>query len=184
MARVLYRIGQFWQGLAATVAPAEMRRVAEALPSRAMPLFTQMPVDAQRHSLNVLASVQAAGCVHPDLAVAALLHDCGKVAAAQGGVRLGLWLRGPLVLLDAFAPKLAARWASPDPATGWRYALYVHQEHATIGARWAAEAGCSALSCWLIAHHQTSPAMMEGRGDEPDKRHELLAVLQAADEGN
>lgn len=184
MGRVLYRIGQFWQGLAATVPPAELRRVAETLPAAAMPLFTQMPVDAQRHSLNVLASVQAAGYDHRDLAVAALLHDCGKVAAAQGGVRLGLWLRGPLVLLEAFAPKLAARWASPDPAHGWRYALYVQQQHAMIGAQWAARAGCSALSCWLIAQHQTPLQIVEDSRNEPDARHELLTVLQAADEAN
>jgi hypothetical protein len=131
--------------------------------------------------LNVLASVRAAGHNHPDLAVAALLHDCGKVAAAQGGVRLGLWLRGPLVVLDALLPKQVAAWASPDPSRGWRYALFVQAEHAAIGAAWAAEAGCSDLSCWLIAHHQT-PLSALGVGDHTARG--LLAILQQADEGN
>ena len=61
MARIFYRIGQFWQGFAAEVSPAERQRVAMLLPPRALSLFTQMPRDAQRHSLNVLVSVWAAG---------------------------------------------------------------------------------------------------------------------------
>lgn len=158
--------------------------MAKTLPAAAIPLFTHMPVDAQRHSLNVWANVQAAGETHPDLAVAALLHDCGKVAAAHGGVVLGLWLRGPLVLLEALLPQMAARWASPDPAQRWRYALYVQREHPAIGAAWASKAGCSALSCWLIAHHQTPVATLAGRAGVSDEARRLLAVLQQADDGN
>lgn len=180
--RVGYRVGQFWQGLWARVTPEERQQVALALPAKAVPLFEQMPVDAQRHSLNVLRSVREAGFNDPELAVAALLHDCGKVAAAQSGVTLGLWLRGPLVLLDAFLPSLAEKWASPDSAHGWRYALYVHREHPAIGARWAAAAGCNALSCWLIAHHQTPPDML-GNGVE-ERARTLLIALQQADAGN
>lgn len=182
MTRVLYRVRQFWRGLRATVTPADQQRVARALPPAASPLFTQMPVDAQRHSLNVLDSLGDAG-KQPDLAVAALLHDCGKVA-------LGLWLRGPLVLLEMFLPQLTARWAMSPPLTGiaggakllqgWRYALYVQREHPAIGATWAAEAGCSPLSCWLIAHHQTPFAETVGS----DEARKLLMALQRADEDN
>lgn len=179
--RSFYRIGQFWRGLRATITPQDRQRVAMVLPTTALPLFTQMPIDAQSHSLNVLQSVWAAGNHHPDLAVAALLHDCGKVAAAQGGVHLNLWLRGPLVLLDALFPGLSAVWAAPDARQGWRYALYVQHEHPAIGAAWAAQAGCSALSCWLIAHHQTPLAEVATASDEA---RALLAALQRADEDN
>jgi len=143
------------------------------------------------------------------LAVAALLHDCGKEAAAKYGVTLGLWLRGPLVLLDRWFPRLAVRWALSDAAfhtgsdfgatansnlaaphlvrmavRGWRYALYVQHEHAEIGAQWAKQAGCSPLSCWLIAHHQSRLSTFEDEaalGGEPSR---LLAILQHADDGN
>lgn len=185
MARLSYRISQFWQGLRATVGPEDLARVATLLPPAAFPLFMQMPRDAQRHSLNVLESTQAAGVNHADLAVAALLHDCGKVAAAQGGVELGLWARGPLVVLEALLPTLAKHWASSDPASGWRYTLYVQQAHPSIGAAWAMDAGCSALSCWLIAQHQTPVDAVDpseiGQGEDA---RQLLIALQQADNGN
>jgi hypothetical protein len=192
MAQFFYRVGQFWRGLRASVSPEEQARVARVLPVAAIPLFTRMPVDAQRHSLNVLASVRATGEDHPDLAVAALLHDCGKVAAAQGGVTLGLWLRGPLVVLEALLPRMAARWAASSPlptrgtswVQGWRYALYVQREHPAIGAHWAAEAGCSPLSCWLIAHHQTPLSALSDAGEVGEAARVLLARLQQADNGN
>src|SRR4051794_18204281 len=114
MARLFYRVRQFWQGLHAKVASEEYREAANVLPPAALPLFTQMPVDAQRHSLNVLYSVRAAGYCQPNLAVAALLHDCGKVAAAKGGGNIGLWMRGPLVILNGCFPRLVARWATVD----------------------------------------------------------------------
>jgi hypothetical protein len=183
MRRIVYRIGQFWRGLSARVTPQERQRAAEILPPAALSLFLQMPTDAQRHSLNVLEGVKAAGYDHPDLWVAALLHDCGKVASARGGVALGLWLRGPLVLLDALLPRLVAAWASPQPAHGWRYALYVQRAHPTIGALWAAEAGCSELSCWLIKHHQT-PLESIGEIDASDEARTLLMALQQADNDN
>jgi hypothetical protein len=178
-ARVFYRLGQFWRGLRATISAEERKQAANVLPAAALPLFLAMPLDAQRHSLDVLGGLWAHGQRHPDLAIAALLHDCGKVAAAQGGIKIGLWLRGPLVLLAALAPRMTASWASPQPAHGWRYVLYVQHEHPAIGAEWAAQAGCSALSCWLIAHHQTPFSAVEGS----DEARKLLMALQRADEG-
>jgi hypothetical protein len=180
-----YRLGQFFGGLAAQVTPAERELAARVLPAQAFPLFAAMPADAQRHSLNVLHTLWAAGQRDPDLAAAALLHDAGKVAAAQGGVALGLWLRGPLVVGDKLAPGLLRRLAQNDPARGWRYALYVHLEHPAIGAAWAAAAGCSPLTCWLIACHQepvTAATVPAGVTDPAATA--LLAALQRADGRN
>lgn len=183
-AAAAYRVRQFWQGLRAEVSAAELAAAEEVLPPAALHLFRRMPVDAQRHSLNVLAGVRAleddpAGTPR-DLEAAALLHDAGKLAAEQAGVRIGLWLRGPFVLLDALAPGLAARWASDAPRAGWRYALHVHREHPRIGARWAAAAGCTARACWLIAHHQDSAP--PPNADAATVR--LLRRLQQADNEN
>jgi HD domain len=178
-ARLLYRLRQFWRGLHASVTPAEQALVAQVLPPLAAALFAQLPRDAQRHSLNVLQGVQGAGPVPADLAVAALLHDVGKLAAEQAGVRINLWLRGPLVLLEAWSPDWLRRQGRADPSTGWRYALYVHFAHPTIGATWAREAGCSSLACWLIAHHQATVAPAASLEEQ-----RLLAALQWADSRN
>jgi hypothetical protein len=182
--RARYRAGQFLSAMRASVQPEEVALVRALLPGKALLLFEAMPVDAQRHSLNVLYSLRAAGFSEVDLAVAALLHDVGKAAAWAGGVRLGPWLRGPLVVGEWLAPGLMRRLAVDDPARGWRYALYVQLEHAAIGAKWAAQAGCSRPACWLIAHHQDVIDNRPGAAPEEPARLRLLAALQWADSKN
>ena len=175
--RIYYRVRQFTTGLTARVDAAEIHVVKKALPAEAVTLFLRMPIDAQRHSLNVYNALQSSG--DRDLAAAALLHDVGKAAADEVGVRINLWLRGPLVLLEALAPAYLERLAFNNLAHGWRYALHVHIEHPAIGAAWAAQAGCSEPTCWLIAQHQNRNA------EAQDKRLlELLQVLQWADNIN
>jgi hypothetical protein len=178
--RATYRLRQFWLGLRAEVTAAELAEAAATLPPTATLLFRRLPADAQRHSLNVLAGVRAQGATPADLEAAALLHDAGKLAAEQAGVRIGLWLRGPLVLLGAFAPGLPERLARDDPRAGWRYALHVHLQHPRIGAQWAAAAGCTPGACWLIAHHQD--AEPPPGADEETVRQ--LRRLQRADNEN
>lgn len=175
--RIYYRIRQFTNGLTAQVDAAELRAIQELLPPDGLALFQRMPVDAQRHSLNVQYTLQSSGHADVDLAVAALLHDVGKVAAA--GVRINLWLRGPLVLLEALAPAWLDRLASANPAHGWRYALHVHITHPAIGAAWADQAGCTEISCWLIAQHQNKHATTQDT-----RLLELLHALQWADNRN
>ena len=181
LGQIGYRYSQFVRGLRATVTAGDEALLQATLAPPQLVLFKRMPVDAQRHSLNVLTMLQRAGYHVPSLAVAALLHDVGKVAAADAGRPIGLWLRGPMVILEAFFPWLLSRLASQNPKHGWRYALYVQQQHPQIGAHWAADAGCSALSCWLIAHHQEKHQEMNPAGD---KRIQLLAALQWADAQN
>ena len=177
--RIFWRIRQFVRGIFANVDAREMLEVTRALPKAAVCRFCQMPLDGQRHSLNVLYTLQAAGWHDPDLAAAALLHDVGKVAGDAAGIPLSPWIRGPLVLLAALAPAKVGALAADDSAAGWRYLLHVHQKHPAIGAAWAAADGCSALTCWLIEHHQ------ENRNGKPaQKWEELLAILQWADSRN
>jgi hypothetical protein len=176
--RAPYRIGQFLRGLTASVSEAEQRQLEEWLSPSGVALFNLLPTDARRHSLNVLQTLLAAGYDLPDLTQAALLHDVGKAAADEAGVRLQLWLRGPIVLTAWLFPEVLARQAVNDPVQGWRYALHVQLNHPAIGAVWAREAGCSELTCWLIAHHQDETLPPSGQ------KRSLLAALQWADERN
>lgn len=168
-ARSRYRINQFLHGWRAEVTAADRALAAQVLSPPALALFAQMPPDAQAHSLRVLRSLLAEEgppattetlnpALYPALAQAALLHDVGKVAALQAGAYLGLWLRGPIVLVEALHPAWLRRLADARPGPTLGYALYVQLEHARIGAAMAHQAGCDALTCWLIAHHQDDAA--------------------------
>jgi len=199
--RITRRIRQFVRGITASVSAEELQQAAQFLPTAGLTRFQQMPVDAQRHSLNVLTTLQRAGWDDPDLAAAALLHDAGKLAAAKAGLSLNAWVRTALVLIETFAPGLAARLTVKDAAGGWRYLLHVHLTHPRIGAHWAGADGCSPLTCWLIAHHQDKTGRAEavltsaddseirwaegrGRQGAAEDRMRLLAALQWADSQN
>lgn len=177
-----YRVRQFLRGWRARVRPDEYAAAAALLSPAALALFDRMPVDGQVHSLKVLLGLAQQGDVPYDLAVAALLHDAGKAAAGQAGAYLGLWLRGPLVLAAVLWPGLLERLAAAAPSASPRYAVYVHLHHPAIGATWAAEAGCSPLTCWLIAHHQDDAAALVLPAGAPER--ELLMRLQQADGRN
>ena len=143
-------------------------------------LFMAMPRADQRHSINVLRSLQQAGQSHPALMQAALLHDSAKHG---DGVRL--WHRVAVVLLKAFLPAIARRWESdPAPQPGhWRYPLWAHLNHPLRGAQLAKASGCDTLAVELIRRHQDpSPALAGGDQGTPADR--LLAALQAADNDN
>ena len=185
--KIIYRLRQFLRGLNVHITEDEQGLVREILTPTAQALFRQMPPDAQRHSLNVLYTLQEDGPdVVPDLAAAALLHDVGKVATEKAGIKLTLWLRGPLVLLNFFAPGWKHDLAAdvPMPKTliqRWQYLLYVHFEHPQIGSVWAEDANCSPLTCWLIKHHQTDVQLI----DEPHALWKIfLVALQCADGRN
>lgn len=183
--RARYRVGQFLRGWHATLSAADRRLIAEELPAAAAALFARMPADAQAHSLRVARTLQQSGATPHDLTVAALLHDVGKVAASDAGAYLGLWMRGPVVLMEAFTPSLLQRLAAPQPSASPRYAIYVQLMHPQIGAAWARAAGCSEIACWLIEHHQDK--LPANTGDNPAADADapaLLARLQWADGRN
>lgn len=181
LSRVRYRVGQFLHGWRAQVSAADRCLTGQVLSPDALALFERMPVDAQAHSVRVLKALLAGGETPPDLCSAALLHDVGKVAATDAGAYLGLWVRGPLVVLEAVRPQWVRRWACAEPSHSLRYALYVHIEHPRIGAAWAQQAGCNALVCWLIEHHQDKAP---GGGGIAAGSWTLLARLQWADGRN
>lgn len=183
-----YRVDQFVRGLRATLRPAlsdaERELVRRSLPAGALLLFAALPPDAQRHSVNVLQTIAEGAPVPPDLAVAALLHDAGKLEAHRAGAPLTLWLRGPLVLAQALAPGRVAQAARSSADAGWRYTLWVHREHPAIGAAWAKEAGCTERTVWLIAHHADPVDLLAAQPDLDPTLIADLRRLQAADNQN
>ncbi len=176
--RGCYRVRQFGWAIRASVRPLSSAEVAEAqavLPEAAWPLFRAMPGQDQRHSLEVLRSLRAAGEIEPALAQAALLHDCAKRA---GGIRL--WHRVGIVLIRAFFPALIRQWeemAVPEQAN-WRYPFWAQIHHPEQGARLAAAAGCDAQAVSLIRYHGEEPP--PERLDPHTLR--LLRELRAADD--
>ena len=139
----MHRVSQFFAHVTARVNADEEALARSVLPPAAWTLFDGMPVADQRHGLDVVARLRAGGWTDPDLLAAALLHDAAK------GHRLRLWHRVGGVLLEAFAPRLLRRLASPDPASrGYPWHLYLH--HAELSAEVARAAGCSERTASFI----------------------------------
>lgn len=156
--------------------PAAWIEVETLLTPVQMALFQGMPQCDQRHSLNVVRTLRAAGADHPDLLIAALLHDAAKSAGP-----LRLWHRVAIVLLKALVPRWLDWLARPADPGHWRFPFYMHRIHPQAGARWAEEAGCSSLAVWLIAHHQQLP---NHHDDCEENRGRLLRMLRWADDQN
>ena len=161
----MHRVGQFVAHVRARVSPEEEEVAARILPPDAARLFATMPVADRRHALDVGARLLAAGIDDPDVLGAALLHDAAK------GHRMRLWHRVSGVLLEAFAPSLLRRLASPDPAS-WRHAFHLYLHHAELSAEMAAAAGCGTRTAAFIRG--------EGRGDDA----RLQRALTEADDAS
>jgi hypothetical protein len=177
---VRYRVGQLLRALTARIPDDEVEQAMRVLTPEAQRLFRRQAMQDQRHALAVYRTLYQAGHTDPELLAAALLHDVGKST-----IRLSVWQRAIIVLLDRFAPRLLARLSQGEPQgdalgrrEGWRYAFVVHARHPEIGARWAREAGCSPRTVAIIRRHQDRLTSCETEDDQ------LLAVLQAADSLN
>ncbi len=170
----LYRLGQFWRLLTIKALPLEVQEAVTAVltPSQQQ-LFAQFDPGDQWHSYQVWRMLQHAGHTHPDLQVAALLHDVGKTR-----VRLTLWDRTLIVLGQKIWPHKMALWGMGE-ARGWQRPFVVKAQHPAWGADMAAAAGCSPLAVTLIRRHQDD--LGETAVHEEDH---LLRLLQWADDQN
>jgi hypothetical protein len=171
---IRYRVEQFLRALTAqhAISKRRLESAAELLPPQARALFVQQAPQDQRHALAVYETLLEGGHTNKDLLTAALLHDVGKVAS-----HAPTWQRSIFVLADRFAPRMLGR-VLRDGGGGWRSPLITYAKHAEISARWAQEAGCSAVTVELIRHH-------EHRADACETAYDrLLSALQAADSIN
>src|SRR5260370_41357142 len=81
MTSAMHGVGESWRHPSARVTPAERENVQRILGSLA-PLFFELPVNDQRHGIDVLETVTRLDG-YPDVLLqqAALLHDLGKGVA-------------------------------------------------------------------------------------------------------
>jgi hypothetical protein len=161
----VHRVGQFVSHVRARVGPEETALAHRVLPADARALFDGMPVADRRHALDVSARLLAAGYDDPDLLAAALLHDVAK------GHRMRLWHRVGGVLLEALAPALLRRLASPDERS-WRHPFHLYLHHDRLSADMALAAGCTARTAAFVA------------GDASPADARLAAALEEADDAS
>ena len=169
--RILYRARQFIGGLTARVSEADRRAADEVLPAMARAWFRSLPRDAQWHGLNVMRDLQRADYDQRELLAAALLHDAGKIEAANGPV-----VRAVMVLARKFAPDWLARRSRLDwrTARGLDRVAAVAVQHPQIAAERAALCGCDPITIDLIRRHQ----------DHAASQDDLLWALQQVDDRN
>lgn len=175
--RPTYRARQFWLALNGEPDSAHLTRAQSVLSPAQMALFARMQPSEQAHALSVMDKLLAQGEQHPDLLVAALLHDVGKQRYP-----LRPWERVMIVLGKVIFPQLTRRWRASvdtdlDSLPVYQRPFVVAGQHPAWGAAMAKDAGVSPLALALIQNHQEPvPAASESLADS------LLRKLQAVDD--
>lgn len=146
----MHRVGQLWRHASARITGAE-RANAERVLGPLAPLFFELPINDQRHGLDVLETVSRLDA-QPSLLLqqAALLHDLGKGAAHFSVVERSL-----AVFLQAVSPRAWKALLRSRPAFARRYEIYA--DHARIGAQRLRAAGAADLAAIVAEHHARNP---------------------------
>jgi len=152
MVSALHRVGQFWRHASARVSEPERDAAAHVLGPALWPLFAGLPVNDQRHGLDVLETVMRLEG-EPDrlLQQAALLHDVGKA-----GAEFSVLDRSLTVFLGAASPRLLRGLLQARPGFARRHDVYV--DHARIGAERLRAEGAPELAAIVAEHHAPVPA--------------------------
>jgi hypothetical protein len=166
MTGALQRVGQFWRHASAVVSPADRARAEALLGSSLAPFFFQLPVNDQRHGIDVLHTLLR---LHPQagrvLQQAALLHDAGKL-----GARFSVIDRSLAVLLKSMWPGSLRMFVRLVPNFGAR--LEVYEDHARLGAERLRAAGAPELAAIVEEHHSAAPRLeLTRRLQEADRRN-------------
>lgn len=169
------RIQQGIRALFAFTQSVDYQLAERYLNPEQMALFRQMEKSEQLHSLNVLHDVLDQEEYTPDdLAVAALLHDAGKIRYP-----LAIWQKTLSVLVKTLLPALDARLIAEDRLSFWRAPFVVRHYHPGWGGELLRESGASDTIVWLVTHHADSAQRWQTHPS-----HSLLLRLQEADNAN
>jgi hypothetical protein len=174
-ANILYRARQFFLALSATAPTSEgLEKARSVLTEGQMAAFERLQPSEQAHSLAVLGTLLEQGENNPDLLVAALLHDVGKVCHP-----LRLWERVVIVISKTVFPRRVKQWGVGNPR-GIKRPFVISEQHPIWGAELVAETGASPLAVALVRRHQQAPSPTEN----PSLEDRLLLALQSADNQN
>lgn len=141
------RIRQFRRYITASVSASERAALRGWLTPRQLDLFESMHRADQRHGLDVIASLEAAGYTDPDLRLAGLFHDAAKGPGVGVGPRVAWSLAGRYGSWVI----VVTRWLP-----GFAMAFGRLRDHAEQSAELALAAGCPAATAELI-RHQAAP---------------------------
>ena len=160
--RILYRMRQFWRAFSVKPEFDTLVQARAILSPAQWELFDQLQPGEKRHALEMLTQLITQGENNPDLLVAALLHDVGKVRYP-----LNPLARAIVVLAVAIMPGRARRWGILPPGginsvPRWRRAFVVAEQHPSWGADLARLAGVSSLAEALIREHHHPQALRTG----------------------
>lgn len=145
--RARYRIAQFFTTCWTSLRPVDVAYAARHLDPELLRLFRRMPRAEQHHGIAICRALEAQEHTDPDLLIASLLHDVGKIQAPPR-----LWDRVIAVLGEYFAPQRAAHWSAGEPR-GLRRGFVVRRRHPEWGAALTRQAGATPRVVALILHH-------------------------------
>lgn len=170
-----HRLRQGIRALLAFTRPVDYDLASTYLNPEQLVLFRRMRTSEKLHSLNVLRDVlaQEAQTSH-DLAVAALLHDVGKIRYV-----LRLWQKTLIVLARVFLPSLYRLWSEGTLENWWHRPFIVAEQHPVWGEELLMDTGASETVLWLVAHHADDAEQWKTHPN-----HAMLARLQRADDQN
>ena len=180
--RLWYRARQAWFTLRSLPSQEDLYLASTILNDPQLALFSLMQGSEQAHSLRALRLLLDRCESEPDLCVAVLLHDVGKIRCP-----LNLLERVLIVLAQRANPAAVRRWGEIAPGEscprwGWHKPFVVALRHPGWGAEMAHQAGASPLAVDLIRRHQERiPTPVP---EDAPKVEQLLALLQSVDDNS
>ncbi|HEV2065498.1 MAG TPA: HD domain-containing protein [Thermomicrobiales bacterium] len=162
--QTLFYLSSAWPGPRSS--PAIPCAIASELRPGTAEIFKQLAQADQVHAIDVAMGLAELGAP-PDLVIAGLLHDIGKV---QDSYRITVADRIAHVLMCRFAPTTVDRLRRSIAPRGGTQGLWALSVHDHVGAGIVRDLGYGDRIEWLVRHHQTPDP------DDPD-----LLLLQVMD---